>query len=1250
MYKPLFLAGLLLLCLQCAFANDYDKAWEALHRNDRKKAVEYFRKALKNPTTAANAYITLVYLDKFDGNKNGGPGFSERIIRSLNDPNPYLYAMWFQPAALGEYGRKTAASQLDLLEEVFKNSRLNGSIKAAAHYVKGTHYMSSNDFAQALEEWKQVGSILNWQFAGPFENLSGTGFYKDHGPLAHPEAAAAFSGINKAPLHWFTPTASNRDAWKFVNCHVLYKTAIVFAQSFLYSPEEKDIVLNAGGSGSLKVWVNDALVIAASKERTTELDYYRSTCRLNKGYNRILVQIGFTGNPAANFIIRCTDKNGNAIDGLKETTAVQTYQKAAPAAGPEEIKHFAEVFFQEKIKAEPANPVNYILLTQTLLRNERSFEARKAIEVALKRFPDNSLLRFELIQCLLKEKDRTLLSQQVERIKEKDPDCLIAYQLSIRQLIDEEKYEEAEGRYADMIKHYAENSETIQTRIDILNGRKKYDEAIKLIATAYEKYPQSPAIVEMIFDVQKNAYKNIDQALDVYRRYLDSNFSFALLKQLGQEYMEQGKKDEGLACWRKLLTMFPYETELLTDLARYFYQQQDYKTADRYCDTVLGIAPFVANYWNNKGVITEQAGLLDDALNAYKKALLFDPNKYETRKKLRELSNKKDLAGQFPETDVYDLIKKSEGKEVSGNYGFSYLLNEKQVIAYGEGGVEEFCTLVVKINTEKGIDKWKESYISYNEYSQSLLIEKAEIVKKNGSKHQAEKNGNEVVFTSLEPGDAIVVKYRLQNYASGRLAADYWDRFLMCSFQPAGILRYSLLIDKSLPVKYEVTNSSLQPLVKEVDEFKLYTWQVNDSKPVDDEPYMPSLTDVSPTLHISTIPSWSKIVEWYSDLSHFQLEDEYELKEVYDSLFSAAGSLSAREKAEKIYRYVQQNIRYSHVPFRQGAYVPQRPSVTLNTRLGDCKDLSALFVSLAEMAGLKANLVLVSTRDNGLRQMTLPGLEFNHCIALVQVDGKPYYLELTDNELPFGSLPYNIPGAMSLLIPRYRETPKGELQSIVPANRTTDKITRKITISFEGADLHMHAEVVKTAAPSSSTRSSYKNLSPEKQQEKLRDAIAGSFKNPLTVSTVLFKDLDVVQDSICYSYSSVVRNELVEVGDMSMVRIPFGDIVATIDNFSKDSRTFPLEYWRYEDVDTYETDIIIHAPAGKKLMEMPASASYQFGASTYSLEFVSVNESTLQIKRRATLDRRDIGTDDYAAFKNFFHKIVKIESRYIAFK
>ena len=51
------------------FANDYDKAWEALRKNDRKQAIAYLEKALKDPATAADAYITSIFLKEFDGGK-----------------------------------------------------------------------------------------------------------------------------------------------------------------------------------------------------------------------------------------------------------------------------------------------------------------------------------------------------------------------------------------------------------------------------------------------------------------------------------------------------------------------------------------------------------------------------------------------------------------------------------------------------------------------------------------------------------------------------------------------------------------------------------------------------------------------------------------------------------------------------------------------------------------------------------------------------------------------------------------------------------------------------------------------------------------------------------------------------------------------------------------------------------------------------------------------------------------------------
>lgn len=460
-----------------------------------------------------------------------------------------------------------------------------------------------------------------------------------------------------------------------------------------------------------------------------------------------------------------------------------------------------------------------------------------------------------------------------------------------------------------------------------------------------------------------------------------------------------------------------------------------------------------------------------------------------------------------------------------------------------------------------------------------------------------------------------------------------------------------MLIDKSISHEYKVVNNGLKPEIKDVNEFKLYTWQVVKPEPSKDEPFMPTLTDVGTTLHISTIKSWNDVAQWYSDISYTKTDDDYELKEFFDGLFSSAEKLSDMAKARKIYDYIQKNIRYSSVSFRQSAFVPQKASVTINTRLGDCKDLSSLFVSLASMAGLQANLVLVDTKDNGTKEMLLPSVEFNHCIVLLKTGGKEYYLELTDNNLPFGSLPNNLPGASSLVIPKQHDDSfESTLQPLPVNNKSRDKARRTVNIEVKGSDLKIQVVVNKTGALTSSLRSEYNNLSDEKMREHLEEGVSSKFKNPVKVENVTFTGLDALIDSVTYKYACTVINEVVEVGDMNMFKIPFGDIIATIDNFSKDTREFPVEYWRYEDVDEYETIVNIKVPAGKKLIEMPKTEVLNFNKNNYSIQYKMSANNILTVTRKARLTRENIPSSDYGSFKDFMNKIVKVEAKYIAFK
>src|SRR6185312_2531767 len=361
------------------FANDYDDAWKALDRNDRKTAEQLLLKAMQDPKTAVDAYVTWVYLKSFGGKESEISDFIPRLYNQVRDPNPYVFAMWFNGAVLGSYGKKSG-HQMQMLDRLLSDTAVNGSIRAAAHYFKALHFEMSNEIGKAQREWEAMGAVTPaWDLTGPFDNVSGSGYYKDYGPLEHPEGGATFASFNNATVSWFTPPVMSKEGYTVPYPHFRRNTAIIYAQTFVNSPDDRTVMLDVGTCGSVKVWINDQPVLASSKELVTELDYYRQRVTLKKGYNRLLVQLGYTNSGTPNFIVRFTNDKYYPVQGLTYSSTYQAYPKVAAnlasAAAPPSIRHFAEDFFEKKIAAEPDNYANYLLLSDVYLRSSRTQEA-----------------------------------------------------------------------------------------------------------------------------------------------------------------------------------------------------------------------------------------------------------------------------------------------------------------------------------------------------------------------------------------------------------------------------------------------------------------------------------------------------------------------------------------------------------------------------------------------------------------------------------------------------------------------------------------------------------------------------------------------------------------------------------------------------------------------------------------------------------------------------------------------------------
>lgn len=123
-------------------------------------------------------------------------------------------------------------------------------------------------------------------------------------------------------------------------------------------------------------------------------------------------------------------------------------------------------------------------------------------------------------------------------------------------------------------------------------------------------------------------------------------------------------------------------------------------------------------------------------------------------------------------------------------------------------------------------------------------------------------------------------------------------------------------------------------------------------------------------------------------------------------------------KVKKVFKWVQNNIKYIAMSEGLGGLVPNPADLTLERRYGDCKDMSTLTVELLNLAGVKAYRAWVGTRDIPYKYEEVPGpMIDNHMIA-VYIDEKNdsvYYLDATDQYVEFGMPTAFIQGKQTLI-------------------------------------------------------------------------------------------------------------------------------------------------------------------------------------------------------------------------------------------
>jgi len=1228
----------------------YQKGWDAFAKNNRVEARTFFQQAITTGESKEDALLSLCLLDWNESKLDAAFDDFCKFYELSANPYPYLYTMSGLPF-LFESNNILSQKKLEFFEKIVTNPAMNGTLKAMIYEQLGLYYEKSNNMKKAKEWYAKMGVITHWQVLGTFDNTSGSGFSKDWGALLHARTSDVFKNKVEAEVKWYTPTYNKPNNWFYFDYYFFLNSAIMYAQSFVTSPVDQDVYLRTGTSGSLKVWVNDQLVSSVSEERNCDLDIYACKIKLTKGANRLLVQIGQSEIDQANFLLRLTDENANPIQGLRDEANFTDYRKPDVQTNNELLPFFAETFHFEKAKQVPTNPLYAFMLAETYLRNDKSYEATKVLKVLQQQNPQSTLISYRLSEAYTRAKNQTDYDKEMENIKQFDPNSFYSLQESYNEAIKSEKYTIAADISKKTKELFGESITTENWDLSIASYQKKYPEVIAMAKVLYKKYPYSPEYMNLNYEVEKNISKNSKSATAVLENFCRNYFSSDALENLSKLYFEKGNPEKGLSALKQRLDIMPYATGYLDDLASLLFNKQRYKDALSVTDQMVALSPYLPGVYNTRGYIYKSMKEDEKAKESFRKSIYYGPTSYDSRSQLRLLENKKEVNELFPKIILDDLIAKSPSSKEYPQDNSLLLLNDNQLVVYPEGAKEFRYEIAIKILNKSGIENWKEYTIGYNGNSQKLIIDKSELIKANGTKVKAETNDdNVVVFSNLEVNDVLHLEYRIQDLSTGKLANHFFDRFLFQYRIPIVLNRYSILVPKNKTFNYIVQNGNIEPTISDVEDMKLYQWESNNLPAVKSEPYMSAITNIAPTLYYSSMPDWKFVSNWYHDLSNSKFNTDYVLKETVSDLLNGNETLSPLEKVKIFYNYILENITYSSVSFLHSNFIPQKASRTITTRLGDCKDVSTLFVALCHEVGIKANLVLISTRNNGNNTLPLPSVNFNHCIAQLNLDDKTYYLELTDSKLPFGAaLSLDLKSDI-LPIPFMDNNIGDRLLSMDMPFRPKNSVKRYHAIALLNKDMQISRKSVYFESFASTLRRTYRNIGSEEQLKKMSQAVASDFTVPIKVTDLKFTNLENLEDSMTIQYNLEIKNIIQEVAGMKILNLPWTGKFSSLDIVSEETRNYPLEFWSFLNDDLNTEVMNITLPKGKAFVEIPQDVHVECTNASYQLTFDTRTPGIVIIHRNFTRKTEQVTPQEYPAFRDFIHQVSESDNKQYAIK
>jgi transglutaminase-like putative cysteine protease len=347
-----------------------------------------------------------------------------------------------------------------------------------------------------------------------------------------------------------------------------------------------------------------------------------------------------------------------------------------------------------------------------------------------------------------------------------------------------------------------------------------------------------------------------------------------------------------------------------------------------------------------------------------------------------------------------------------------------------------------------------------------------------------------------------------------------------------------------------------------------------------------------------------------------------------------ANATSDREKAKRIYEYMQNKTRYISVQVGIGGLQPIPADEVDRVGYGDCKGLTNYMMALLKIAGIESYYTVVQAGNEivDFHEDFASLAQGNHIILNIPNGGDDIWLECTSQKSPFGHIGDFTDDRNVLVV-----TPEGGQLKHTKKYATEENLQETTGMYTLDANGNIKATATIITKGIQYDRRFYVADLSEVEKDKHYKKYFNTVNNVNIDAIKLNNDKEAVEFSENVQFNADAYGVIT--GDRMLFAANAFNRKTSVPNRYR-NRKFPLEIQRgYYDVDTYD----IKLPEGYTIEAMPSDVSYETKFGSYSFSITKKDEQTLQYKRTIKIQDGLYPKEEYKNYRKFIKKIVKYD-------